>query len=214
MTLPATPRRPVLILELAPKGGACRLRRRDRLHAGPVAGRFSVGPELAGVKTVAYIPRTIKGHGVLVALACEEIVMHPEAEIGEAGIDEDAARPIKPNIVRMYQQIAAARDTVPKAIALGMLDRAWKCSRWRPTRRASSCCATSSTSSSKNHTIVSPPETIMPAGSLGSFTGRAGPRVRRCRAARRTIARRCAAVWRCGRRPWSRISRWSAIGGP
>ena len=47
---------------------------------------------MAGVKTVAYIPQTIKGHGVLVALACEEIVMNPEAELGEAGVDEKDRR--------------------------------------------------------------------------------------------------------------------------
>jgi membrane-bound serine protease (ClpP class) len=61
-------RRPVLILELVPQ----------RRHGGHGEGTdftraFSLADyltrrELAAVKTVAYIPRTIKGHGVLVAL--------------------------------------------------------------------------------------------------------------------------------------------------
>jgi hypothetical protein len=55
-------------------------------------------------------------------LACEEIVMHPEAEIGEAGIDEDANRGIDPQIVIAYQRIASSRRTVPEAIAFAMVD--------------------------------------------------------------------------------------------
>ena len=43
---------------------------------------------MADVKTVAWIPRTIRGHGVLAAIAGEEIVMAEDADIGEAGVDE------------------------------------------------------------------------------------------------------------------------------
>ena len=71
---------------------------------------------------MAYIPRTIKGHGVLVALACEEIVMDPDAEIGEAGIDQDKSG-VGAGTVSFYREIAKAKLTVPEAIALGMLDR-------------------------------------------------------------------------------------------
>ena len=107
----------MLVLELSPA----------RRHSGYGEGtdferalslaRYLTSQELAGVKTVAYIPQTIKGHGVLVALACEEIGMDPAAELGEAGIDEKAQRPIEPGIVSSYQQIQGARHTVPEAIA-------------------------------------------------------------------------------------------------
>ncbi|HTQ37996.1 MAG TPA: NfeD family protein [Pirellulales bacterium] len=73
-----------------------------------------------GVKTVAYIPKTVKGHAVLVAMACEEIIMAPDAEMGEAGIDEAT---IGPTIRSGYKEIADARGTIPAAIALGMLDK-------------------------------------------------------------------------------------------
>jgi hypothetical protein len=77
--------RPVLILEISPaprSGGAGEGSDFERCLS---LARFLAQPEMAGVKTVAYIPRTIKGHGVLIAMACEEIAMAPQAEIGAAG---------------------------------------------------------------------------------------------------------------------------------
>ena len=41
--------------------------------------RYISSRDLSGVETVAFIPRTVKGHAVLVAMACEEIVMAPDA---------------------------------------------------------------------------------------------------------------------------------------
>ena len=70
-------RRPVLILELLPQqrdgdfGAGTDFTRALKL------AKYLTSTELNTVKTVAYIPRTIKGHGVLVALACDEIAMHP-----------------------------------------------------------------------------------------------------------------------------------------
>ena len=72
------------------------------------------------VKTVAYLPKSVKGHAVLVAMACEEIVMAPDAEIGEAGIDEHV---IGPTIRSGYKEIAQGRGTIPAALAPAMLDR-------------------------------------------------------------------------------------------
>ena len=92
---------------------------------------------MSDVKTVAYIPNTIKGHGVLIALACDQIAISPDAELGNAAIDEDASRPINPNILIAYQDIANAKRTVPLAIALGMVDppRRSSQSRNRPRHR-------------------------------------------------------------------------------
>jgi membrane-bound ClpP family serine protease len=166
-------RRPVLILELVPQ----------RRHGGDGEGTdftralsvadFLTRRELAAVKTVAYVPRTIKGHGVLVALACEEIVMHPDAEIGDAGIDEDASRGIDPKVVSSYQQIAAARRTVPEAIALGMLDRRLEVLKVETDQSTEFILRQDLEALKQNHTIVSQ-DTLVPAGSLASFSGREG----------------------------------------
>jgi membrane-bound ClpP family serine protease len=88
--------------------------------------RFLSDGRLDGVKTVAFLPRGATGHAVLVALACEEIVMPPDAVLGPANTDEpnidDAMR-------AAYMQVAARRKTVPPAVALALLDPAAKVAR-------------------------------------------------------------------------------------
>src|SRR3954447_17872165 len=82
-------RRPTLILELTPqRRNAGSGEGTDFTRALSLANALTQ-PDMSAVKTVAYIPQTIKGHGVLIAPACEEIVMAPNAEFGEAGIDEN-----------------------------------------------------------------------------------------------------------------------------
>jgi membrane-bound serine protease (ClpP class) len=120
-SLPSGGTRPVLVVELWPgqtEGGAGS----DFYRSLSLAKFLSHDlRDLApGVKTVAYIPKTIKGHAVLVAMACEEIIMAPDAEIGAAGLDEST---IGPTIRSGYKEIADARGTIPAAIALGMLDK-------------------------------------------------------------------------------------------
>ena len=49
--------------------------------------------------------------------------MHPDAEMGDAGIDLIDGMPPDPSTSSSYRQIANARRTVPEAVALGMLNR-------------------------------------------------------------------------------------------
>ncbi len=117
--LPAGSGRPVLIFEFSP--GQTEAGRGSEFGRALALARYiSSARELSGVKTVAYVPRTIKGHAVLAVMACEEIIMAPDAEIGEAGIDEPT---IGPTIRSGYKEIAEARKTIPPALALGMLDK-------------------------------------------------------------------------------------------
>jgi len=83
--------------------------------------RFLTGPRLSGVKTVAFLPAGAAGHAVLVALACEEIVMPADAVLGPANASEPA---VDDAMRAAYAQIAARRRTVPPAVALGLLDPA------------------------------------------------------------------------------------------
>ncbi|HEX4000065.1 MAG TPA: NfeD family protein [Pirellulales bacterium] len=117
-TMPKGGPRPVLVFEFDPEteGG----RGSDFSRALSLAHMIALNRDLAGVKTVAYIPKTIEGHAVLVAMACEEIIMAPNAEIGDAGIDETV---IGATIRSAYQEIAEARKNIPPALALGMLDK-------------------------------------------------------------------------------------------
>lgn len=81
--------------------------------------RFLTSKEAARLKTVAYLKGKIEGHAVLIPLACEQIVMHPDAELGNAGIDESS---ISMTMRHAYEEIAGYRNTLPPELALGMLD--------------------------------------------------------------------------------------------
>jgi membrane-bound serine protease (ClpP class) len=83
--------------------------------------RFLTSPRLSGVKTVAWLPAGVQGHAVLVALACDEIVMPPEAVLGPAA---EAGAAVDEAMRAAYREIAARRRTVPAAVAVGMLDPA------------------------------------------------------------------------------------------
>ncbi|HZN36005.1 MAG TPA: NfeD family protein [Pirellulaceae bacterium] len=116
--LPKGAQRPLFIFEFRPASGT----------AGEGSGfgdaldlaRFLSGDQLSGVRTVAWVPRTIKGHAVLPVLACEQIIMGKQAELGAAGLNE---KTIDPTVRRAYSEIAERRRTVPTAIALGLLDK-------------------------------------------------------------------------------------------
>jgi membrane-bound serine protease (ClpP class) len=116
--LPKADTRPILVFEFRPPTGT----------AGEGSGfgdsldlaRYLSGDELSRVHTVAWIVRTVKGHAVLPVLACEQIVMAKDAELGAAGISE---RTIDDTLRRAYTEIAERRRTVPAAIALGLLDK-------------------------------------------------------------------------------------------
>ncbi len=87
--LPADANQPVLVIEFTAKEGE--VGRGSNFSDCYAIAELLTSKELNRVRTVAYLPQTVKGHAVLVALACRDIIMAPNAELGEAGIDDDAA---------------------------------------------------------------------------------------------------------------------------
>ncbi len=164
--------RPVLLLELTAQGGEGGYGEGTDFTRALAVADYLVSAETTGIKTVAYVPRTIKGHGVLIALACEVVAMAPDAELGEAGIDEDDSRPIKPNILRTYQQTVEHRKPVPTALAMGMLDSRAEVLKVETDQATEYVLGDGLEELEKTHTLVSPPETIKPSGTTGNFTGR------------------------------------------
>ncbi|HMO15984.1 MAG TPA: NfeD family protein [Pirellulaceae bacterium] len=88
------------------------------------------------IRTIAYIPAPqglapgtdqlnskpishLKGHAVLVALACNELAMHNDSAIGEAGIDEQVIN--KTRLVA-YEEIALKRRVLPPPLVLSLID--------------------------------------------------------------------------------------------
>ena len=91
--------------------------------------------ELGQVRTIAYIPgpkgyfdpaaeekpgSALSGHAVLVAIATNEIVMHDDASIGEAGVDEEDGDDA---IFGIYKSIARKRLTLDPNVVLSMVDK-------------------------------------------------------------------------------------------
>jgi membrane-bound serine protease (ClpP class) len=68
-SVPDSEARPIVVLEFWPppdgQGDSSEFGRSLDL------ARFLASPRTSGVRTVAYVPKTIRGHAVLVALACE-----------------------------------------------------------------------------------------------------------------------------------------------
>lgn len=133
--------------------------------------KYLAGPSLNGATTVAYVPQSLSGHGVLVALACNEIVMHQDApgettEIGDAGEHETA---IDATMTAGYRQIAESRRTVPVPIALKMLDKNAELLQVE-TESSREFALPSDLPELKKKKATAEPKTILPAGRPGRFT--------------------------------------------
>ena len=97
---------PVLIFEIHPG--------RISIFDAEELATYIAGPDLAGAFTVAYLPDETAGHAVLLALACNEIIMGPEASIGNAAAYEPGGdREVDDRVKAAYKSIANLRKTVP-----------------------------------------------------------------------------------------------------
>jgi len=115
--------RPVLVFEFHVPPDQRDFARASQFGASYELARLLSGERVRGATTVAFVPESIQGHAVLVAMACEWLVMAPEAEIGEAGIAEET---ITPAVFAAYKEIAGRRKKIPLEVALGLLDPARK----------------------------------------------------------------------------------------
>lgn len=113
----APDQRPVLILEFRGKQGQAG--RGSQFERSLALARYLTGRDLSRVRTVAYVPESVEGHAVLPVIACEEIIMGSDAELGRAGIDEDF---IEETMRLGYSEIAQRRGVIPGPVALAMLD--------------------------------------------------------------------------------------------
>ncbi|MCY3007004.1 MAG: hypothetical protein NTV29_13660 [Planctomycetota bacterium] len=129
--------RPVIILEFVPasvpsgslspdaQGGLDKLGESKSIGQGTSfekalsVSRWLSGPKGNRVKSVGYIASNLRGHAVLIALACEELVMLPDSEIGKSGIDEAQ---VEPTLEQAYLDIAARRGMFPASAIRSMLD--------------------------------------------------------------------------------------------
>lgn len=128
---------------------------------------FLTSDELSRVRTIAYVPYRAEGHAVLVILACGQVILAPDAELGSAGIAE---KRISPPMLSAYREIAQRRRVMPVEIALGMLD---------PGRTVlqvetdvERVFVTPEGLEQLGRPVVGKPTVLFPAGQLGRLTGR------------------------------------------
>jgi membrane-bound serine protease (ClpP class) len=103
----------VLVLELAPGNSP--------VHQVQGLASLLSSARLSRVRTVAWIPKSVTGLNAVVALSCNEIVMHPDANLGDISRGEpldDASRQFVQTLVDKRRN---AKVNWP--LARGMLDR-------------------------------------------------------------------------------------------
>lgn len=118
-TLKDQPVRPVLIFEFTVAKGQREFGRGGNVGNAYALADFLSSDAVSGATTVAYVPASIQGHGVLPVLACDIVVMAPDADLGPAGIDE--AR-IASAILENYKSIANRRKNFPAEVAMKLVD--------------------------------------------------------------------------------------------
>jgi membrane-bound serine protease (ClpP class) len=93
----------------------------SQFHHVQGLAKFLTSAQLSNVTTVAWVPATVTGPNVIIALACKQIVMHPDAEIGDIG----RGRPLEMEEQQAILALAQKRHNtrVNSAIVRGMMDQ-------------------------------------------------------------------------------------------
>lgn len=166
-------RRPVVVLQFEPHVQADPSGAGSQFERVLSLARFLSSRDVASIKTVAFVPRSIRGHSTLLALACEEIVMAPEATIGEAGIDEANAGTIGQTVLGAYREIAEARRTIPVALAVGMIDASVEVLQVETEQGIEFVLRDDFDRWSQQREVLDE-QVLVPAGTFASFEGREG----------------------------------------
>ena len=105
-------REAVLILEIEP--GSSRFGQVSDL------ARFLTSAQLSQIRTVAWLPKTVDGTQAILALACHDIVMHPDAMLGDIGRGEKVPDDEQNFVFSLIDRRRNVR--LSRGIALAMMD--------------------------------------------------------------------------------------------
>ena len=103
----------VLVLELAPGNSP--------IHQVQGLASLLSSARLSRVRTVAWIPKSVTGLTAVVALSCNEIVMHPDANLGDISRGEPLDEASRQFVQTLVEKRRNAKVNWP--LARGMLDR-------------------------------------------------------------------------------------------
>jgi len=161
---------PIFILELQTIAGQNEFGRGSKFGDAYELANFLSGEELNAATTVAYIPKSIQGNSLLVVIACDEIIMAPDAKMGAAGVDEQI---ITPPLRSAYKEIAGRRKTVPAEIALGMLDKQREVLDVQ-TELSREFVTTEGLKNLEARRTIKSKKVLIPKGEFGEFSGTEG----------------------------------------
>jgi membrane-bound serine protease (ClpP class) len=105
-------RRAILVLEITPGSSP--------FHQVYGLATFLTSSDISDIKTVAWLPETVTGNNVILALACNEILMRPDAELGDIGRGKPLDRDEQHDVVRLVEKRHNPR--VSPALVMGMMD--------------------------------------------------------------------------------------------
>ena len=161
----------VLVLQIEPGT--------SQFHHLQGLAKFLTSSQLSNITTVAWIPATVTGPNVLIALACKQIVMHPDARIGDIG----RGKPLEIDEQQAILALAQKRHNskVNSAIVRGMMDQQEQLWRIRVrsleagTDELESRVVTKDELETlrKTNVTIENVEVIKEAGVIGSFQGSA-----------------------------------------
>jgi membrane-bound serine protease (ClpP class) len=112
-------KRPVLIFEFRVPKDQEKFAGQTEFSDALKLARLLSSERLASEQTVAYVPGSLPGHAVLVAMACEDILMPGTAQLGPVGMAPEVVGSTERSA---YAEIAGRRRTVPTEVALWLLD--------------------------------------------------------------------------------------------
>ena len=159
-------KRPILILEFSSDGDQAG--ERSEFERCLSLARYLASDRLGGARTVAFVAGDLKGHALLPVLACEELIVDPDAEFGEAGVAESF---IDRTMKSSYAEIAERRRTIPPAIAVGMIDQQATVLQVQ-TVDGVRYILQEELDALKQSTTVSAVESLVATGDMAQFTGR------------------------------------------
>lgn len=130
--------------------------------------RFLIGPTGVRARTIAYLPYSVQGHAVLVALACEEIATSPRIQLGSATNDEQ----VVDGLIRdSYLSMAKRRGTFPADAISAMIDRDSELYRIETTDEKTQFVSKAKLVELRNNAEVIREQLISVPGQLARFSG-------------------------------------------
>jgi membrane-bound ClpP family serine protease len=126
------------------------------------------------IRFVAFMPQSIQGHAVLVALACNERIMAERAEIGAAGMDESR---LTATHRQAYQEIAQRRN-IPLPLADKLLDSNAVLLQVETERGLRLVAPEDVETLRQTETFAAEPQVVIPAGQQGIFSAERARQIR------------------------------------